>query len=98
MIFVGLDVALLLMSLYVFPLQAVFDNKIGTTLKSSLYLSVRHLGWTVVLFALYVLTFVCVWIFWIAIMWFVFGLAAFINTGILDGIFRRYYPKTENVQ
>ena len=96
MIFFGLDVALLLMSMYVFPLQAVFDNKIGTTLKSALYLSVRHFGWTVVLFSLYVLTFVSVWILWITILWFVFGLAAFINTGIFDKIFQRYYPKTEN--
>lgn len=98
MIFLGLDVALLMMSMYVFPLQAVFDNKTGTTLKSALFLSFRHLGWTVVLLTLYVLTFVCVWIFWIAILWFVFGLAAFINTGIFDRIFKRYYPKTANME
>ena len=98
MLFLGLDVALLIMSLYVFPLQAVFDNKIGTTLKSALFLSFRHLGWTVGLLILYVLTFVCVWILWITVLWFVFGLAAFINTRIFDSIFKRYYPKTANTQ
>ena len=98
MLFLGLDIALLLMSIYVFPLQAMFDNKIATTLKSALFLSVRHLGWTVVLLLLYMLTFVCVWILWVTIVWFVFGLAAFINTGIFDRIFKRYYPKTETVQ
>ena len=82
MLFLGLDVALLIMSLYVFPLQAVFDNKITTTLKSALFLSIRHLGWTVVLLILYVLTFVCVWILWITVLWFVFGLAAFIKSGL----------------
>lgn len=96
MLFLGLDVALLIMSLYVFPLQAVFDNKITTTLKSALYLSFRHLGWTIVLLILYVVTFVCVWVLWITILWFVFGLAAFINTRIFDKIFKRYYPKTVN--
>ena len=98
MLFLGLDVALLIMSLYVFPLQAVFDNKITTTLKSALYLSFRHLGWTIMLLILYVVTFVCVWVLWITILWFVFGLAAFINTRIFDKIFKRYYPKTVNAE
>jgi uncharacterized membrane protein YesL len=98
MIFLGLDVVLLLMSIYVFPLQAVFDNKIGTTLKSALFLTFRHLGWTVLLLALSVLTFICVWIFGIAVLWFVFGLAAFINTGIFDRIFKYYYSTESNEQ
>lgn len=98
MLFLGMDVALLMMGLYVFPLQAVFDNKIGVTIKSALYLSFRHFGWTVVLFALCVLTFICIWIFWITVLWFIFGLAAFINTGIFDSVFKRYYPKVTEPQ
>ena len=91
MIFLGLNVALLLMSFYVFPLQAVFDNKIATTLKSALFLSFRHFGWTIVLLALAVLTFVGVWLFGIVVLWFIFGLAAFINAAIFDRLFKRYY-------
>lgn len=96
MLFLGLDVVLLLMAMYVFPLQAVFDNKIGTTLKSSLFLSFRHFGWTILLFALHLLSFLGIWIFYIAILWFIFGLVAFLDVQILDGIFKRYYPAETN--
>ena len=98
MLFVGLDVLLLLVSLYVFPMQAVFDNPIGRTVKSALLLLSRHLGWTVVLLALAILTAVAVILYWPLIGWFVFGLAAFINAWIFDKIFRRYYPKEEQNQ
>ena len=98
MLFVGLDVALLVMSLYVFPMQAVFDNPIVTTVKSALLLASRHLGWSVVLLALTVLTVIAVILYWPLIVWFVFGLAAFINAWIFDRIFRRYYPKEEHIQ
>lgn len=95
MVFFGLDVMLLPMSLYVFPMQAVFDNKVGTTMKSALYLSSHHLLWTVVLMALAILTAIAVILYWPLIGWFVFGLAAYINAMIFDRIFKRYYPKAE---
>lgn len=98
MIFLGLDVVLLYMSLYVFPMQAVFDNPIATTLKSALFLSTRYFGWTVVLLALAILTAIAVVLYWPVIGWFVFGLAAFINAWIFDRIFRRYYPEEECTQ
>ena len=93
MLFVGLDVALVVMSLYAFPIQAVFDNPIAKTVKTALLLPPRHLGWTVLLLALAVLTAAAVFLYWPLIGWFVFGLAAFINAWIFDKIFRRYYPK-----
>ncbi len=95
MLFFGLDVALVLMSLYVFPIQAVFDNPIATTIKSALYLSSRHMLWTILLLALFVATSIAVLLYWVLILWFIFGLAAYINTAIFDRIFRRYYPKEE---
>lgn len=98
MVFFGLDVMLLPMSLYVFPMQAVFDNKVGTTMKSALYLSSRHLLWTVVLMALAILTAIAVILYWPLIGWFVFGLVAFINAWIFDKIFKRYYPKTGDTE
>ena len=98
MVFLGLDVILLYMSLYVFPMQAVFDNSIATTLKSALLLSSRHFGWTAVLLALAVLTAIAVILYWPLTGWFIFGLAAFINTGIFHRIFRRYYPEEEPIQ
>ena len=98
MVFFGLDVMLLPMSLYVFSMQAVFDNKVGTTMKSALYLSSRHLLWTVVLMALAILTAIAVILYWPLIGWFVFGLVAFINAWIFDKIFKRYYPKTGDTE
>lgn len=96
MIFLGLDVALLLMGMYVFPLQAVFDNKIATTVKSAFFLSFRHIGWTVVLLALHILAFILVWLYWIVIGWFIFGAAAYVNACVFNHIFKRYYPTNES--
>lgn len=98
MIFLGLDVALLLLSMYAFPLQAIFDNKIATTAKSALLLSFRHLGWTLLLLALHVGTAILTWLYWPLIGWFVFGTAAFVNAGIFNQIFKRYYPKDEDAE
>lgn len=98
MLFLGLDVALAVMSLYVFPIQAVFENPIIKTLKNALLLPPRHLGWTVLLLGLTVLTAVTVFLYWPLIGWFVFGLGAFLNAWIFDRIFRRYYPKEEHIQ
>ncbi len=98
MVFLGLDVVLLTMSLYVFPMQAVFDNPIPTTLKSAAYLSARHLGWTVVLLALAILAVLAVILYWPVTGWFVFGLCAFISAWIFNRIFKRYYPKEEQIE
>lgn len=98
MVFLGLDVVLLTVSLYVFPMQAVFDNPIPTTLKSAAYLSARHLGWTIVLLALAILTVLAVILYWPVTAWFVFGLCAFISAWIFNRIFRRYYPKEEQIE
>ena len=98
MVFLGLDVVLLTVSLYVFPMQAVFDNPIPTTMKSAAYLSVRHLGWTVVLLALAILTVLAVILYWPVTAWFVFGLCAFLSAWIFNRIFRRYYPKEEQTE
>lgn len=98
MLFVGLDVALVVMSLYVFPILAVFENPILKTVKNALLLPPRHLGWTVVLLALAILTAIGVFLYWPLIGWFAFGLAAFICAWIFDKIFRRYYPKEEESQ
>ena len=98
MLFLCLDVALLLMSLYVFPMQAVFENPIAVTVKSALLLSSRHLGWSVVLLVLTILTVIAVILYYPLTGWFIFGLAAFINAWIFNRIFRRYYPKEEHIQ
>lgn len=95
MIFLGLDVALLLMTMYIFPLLAVFDNPITTTAKSALFLAFRHFGWTLVLLVTHILTAILAWLYWIVIGWFLFGLAAFLNGWIFDRIFRGYYTREE---
>ena len=95
MLFVGLDVALAVMTLYIFPILAVFEKHIVKTVKNALLLPPRHLGWTVVLLALMILTAIGVFLYRPLIGWFAFGLAAFICAWIFDKIFRRYYPKEE---
>ena len=73
----------------------LFDNKVGTTMKSALYLSYRHIGWTVALLFTHIAAFILVLLYWIVIGWFIFGLAAFINTRLFDGVFKGYYDTGE---
>ena len=49
--------------------------------------------------ALGLLTFVVIWIFWLSSFVIIFGLAAFINAGIFDRIFKRYYmPEPDSAE
>ena len=98
MIFFGLDVVLLMMTIYIFPLQAVFDNPIVTTVKSALYLAFRHLLQTILLLMTHILTAVLAWLYWPVIGWFLFGVAAFLNAWIFDKLFKRYHAATRQAE
>ena len=78
-------------SLYVFPLMARFANTVFGTIKNSLILSAKHIGWTllmtVVLVAPYLILF---FTNFVPILLLGYGLVVYINSYILNHVFEPY--------
>ncbi len=88
----------LLISLYVFPLQARFYNPIRRTIFNACFMSLRHLLRTIVMLlmdgAVILLVFMVPVLFMIMVL-FGFPLLAFLNSMLFVGIFDIYMPKKE---
>ena len=90
---VVLMVLFFMMFEYVFPLQARFENTVPMTLRNGFLLSVRNLGWTIVMTlipaAFYALV---IWLekYLLPLMVWGFGLIAFLQAFILNRIFRPF--------
>lgn len=95
MIFMGMDIVLVLIAIYAFPMEAQFDNKVLRTIKSSLYLAFKHLGWTIVLLFLYVVTAILMYLSWFITGWVLVGLAAYFGALIYNRIFLKYIKRSE---
>lgn len=87
---------------YIFPLLSKFENSIKNTFKNALFMSIRHLPWTLLLlivsFAPMIATlsigivFVYGILVWIMVG---FALTAFINSYIFRKVFDNYIPQEE---
>lgn len=87
---------------YVFPLQARFYNPVRRTILNAFFISIRHLFQTIGMIAMDVLIVVLGWfsLFYfpqLGILLYLFGvpLIAFVNSFLLNAIFKRYMPKEE---
>lgn len=95
-----LAIALLLMmiAVYVFPLQARFENSIINTLKNALMLSLVSLPKTILMIACYALPLVICYFSNYALVFFIlFGISApaYGAAWIYSGIFKKLEPETE---
>ncbi|MGN1026338.1 MAG: YesL family protein [Faecousia sp.] len=87
---------------YLFPLQAQFENTVGNTLKNAILISIANLPVSLVVTVLNLLP-VLFFFFNMelflrtAIIWVLIGGAAiaYLNTGFLKKVFRRYMPEQE---
>lgn len=87
---------------WVYPLMANFDNSVGKTVTNALVLSVAHLPTSLLvtlvnLIPALVLLFFTDLFFKIFIIWLLlaFALIARVNTLLLERVFRRYLPETQ---
>ncbi|MBR4767877.1 MAG: glutamate--tRNA ligase [Lachnospiraceae bacterium] len=81
---------------YAFPLLARFDNTIRRTIQNAFLMSIRHIGWTIVMTAIFVGFYALIiaferYIFPLTIWG--FGLVAFLQSYILNRIFKPYIEK-----
>lgn len=90
------------LSLYVFPLLARFDNTVMRTMKNAVLIAIRHLPSTVLILLIHavplLVAFVSIEAFvkgFIVIMLFAASPLAYLESKLFVRIFYRYYPKTE---
>lgn len=90
---------------YIFPLLSKFENSIKNTFKNALFMSIRHLPWTILLIIvsfgpaiatlLISVVFVYGMLVWIMVG---FALLAYINSFMFMKIFDHYMPSEEDEQ
>lgn len=83
---------------YAFPLMARFENTVLKTLELGFFLSLKHIGWTIIMTALFVG-------FYFLVLWFGYALAillilgygfvVFLDSYILNYIFKPYVDEQE---
>lgn len=90
---IGLSLVCFCVGMYIFPLQAQFDNTIKQTAKNALLMAIRHLPWTILLVVILAVSAVIIWLYIGLTIFFGFGLTAFICGHIFNHIFVRYIPE-----
>ena len=98
-IFTIMSIIYLFTVLYVFPLQAQFENTIKTTIKNAFLLSIKNLPWTLLLTAITALMVVMSYLnsTVLGIMLIcAAGLHAYLCSLIFVHIFREYMPEEDN--
>lgn len=91
---------LIMIAVYVFPLQARFENKIRNTLKNAMVLAFANLPKTILMIACYILPLVLCYFSSYAILFVIlFGFSAptYGVVWIYSGIFKKIEPETEEV-
>lgn len=79
---------------YAFPLMARFDNTVMQTLKNGLLMSLRHLGWTLAMTAVFVAVYLVAFYFGIwPILFFGFGLVVMMDSYVLNRVLKPYLEK-----
>lgn len=93
-------ILLAMTAVYVFPLQARFENSVKNTLKNAMILAFANLPRTLLMLACYILPLVIVYFSTYALLFiFLFGFSApaYAAAWIYSGIFKRLEPETEEV-
>ena len=95
--FTIVSVVLAFILIYVFPLTARFENSIKNTLTNSIFMSIQHLPYTLVMSVLAfapILSFILFSQYWGQIVFFntciSFGFIAYMNSILLNKIFSKY--------
>lgn len=91
---------LLMMAVYIFPLQARFENSIKNTLKNAMILAFANLPRTVIMMAYYALPLAVCYISSYALLFvLMFGISvpAYGAARIYSGIFKKLEPETEEL-
>ena len=98
----SLSISLIIISTYVFPLQAKFENSCKNTLKNAWIMSVKHFPTTIVVVGLNSLVIVCILFNNLTLVYGLagytligFALTAYLNSYFFNKVFEKYYDQPE---
>ncbi len=93
---IGFLIIYLMTLQYVFALQSRFVNTVRTTIMNAFFMSLKHLGWTIVmLFIFAVVYFVVFFVGFFPLLLLGYGLVVFLDSYILNRIFKPYVEQAE---
>lgn len=93
---IAVAIVFLMVSVYIFPILARFDNTIKNTIKNAFIMTVLNLPKTLLMVLVYCLPVAVVWIWSYAtifVIMFGISLPAYLSARIYSGIFKKYEPE-----
>lgn len=100
-IFLGIYIAITLVltcfTIYVFPILSRFDMTVKQLIKTAIYMSMRHLPFSIVMLAVIVAGVIGV-LYIFPLIFILPGTVTFINSLLMERIFKKYMPKVENAE
>ena len=95
-IFILLAVIYLFVFQYAFPLQGRFENSVPAILKNALILSVKNIGWTLLMTVLLIGVYFVIFYFnFVPLLIFGYGMLALVNSYMFNHIFKPFIPEEE---
>ena len=93
-IFLGIAFLVVSFSIYVFPILSRFDMTVKQLFKAAVYMSMRHVHFTILMIVVNVAAVVIV-IFFFPFIFIAPATVALVNSFMMERIFKKYMPKSE---
>ena len=93
-VFIGITFLLVCFTIYVFPVLSRFDTTIKQLIRTTVYMSMRHMGSTILMVIASALVYIAIYFFQPAI--FIAPAAiTLINSFLIERVFKKYMPESE---
>ena len=93
-VFVGIFILAFCIFIYVFPILSRFDMTVKQLIKASMFMSTRHLHFTILMLAVHVAALVVIY-FFLPFIFFAPAIVVFVNSLMMEKIFKKYMPESE---
>ncbi|MBH1940061.1 DUF624 domain-containing protein [Mobilitalea sibirica] len=94
-VFIALTFITLCFTLYVYPILSRFDMTVKQLMKAAIYMSMRHLPFTVAMAVVAALGIASVLFVSMVLLFILPALIMFINSFMMERVFRKYMPQSE---
>jgi uncharacterized membrane protein YesL len=93
-VFIGISFLAVAFSIYVFPILSRFEMTIKQLIKASIFMSMRHILFTVLMILVNAAAFVAIYFFF-AFIFIAPATVVLVNSFMMEKIFKKYMPESE---
>jgi len=93
-VFIGIAFLVISFSIYVFPILSRFDMTVKQLFKAAVYMSMRHIHFTILMIAVNIAAVVVVYFFF-PFIFIAPATTVLVNSLMMERIFKKYMPKSE---